>query len=202
MSNMSDIKDAIKKGAKFVVPKIKNAAKFTGKKALQGAKWMAPRAGKVLKGAAKTGGKWTLKGVGKGLEMPIRAATKGSSFVMNRKTTQKILAAGVPLAAGMVIPAAGAGIVGAVGIKYFYDVVIKGEDKNILSEIGELYGMSEKFTNQVASKAISPSLDKVNNKTKEFGKAYQEAVNKWLGKSQNDEKNKNPEDTKEEEDRE
>ena len=66
---------------------------------------MKAKSKKVIKGIAKATGKYTLKGLGKGVELTGRGTIKTvEALVKNPKMQQIVTGAGI-LAAGMAIPA-------------------------------------------------------------------------------------------------
>ena len=76
---------------------------------------------KVVKGIAKTTGKYTLKGLGKGIELTSRGAIKTVNALVKNPQMQKIATGAGLLAASVMIPSVGVGLISTLGLKYMID---------------------------------------------------------------------------------
>lgn len=86
---------------------------------------------KVIKGIAKTTGKYTLKGLGKGIELTGCGAIKTVNALVNNPQIQKLATGAGILAASVMIPTVGVGLISTLGLKYMVDNHYKGSIKNV-----------------------------------------------------------------------
>lgn len=135
---------------------------------------------KTIRGFAKTAGRYTLKGLGKGLELAGRGSIKTVNALVQNRGIQKIATGAGILAASVMIPTIGVGLVSAVGLKYLMDKTVNGKDKAILNEIGDILNAGNKITKSVSDKVLSPVLRTMNDGVKSLGKKYQDKVDDVL----------------------
>ena len=101
---------------------------------------------KVIKGIAKTTGKYTLKGLGKGIELTGRGAVKTVNALVRNPQIQKIATGAGLLAASVMIPTVGVGLISTLGLKYMIDKSLLGKNKGMLDEINDILKMGNVVT--------------------------------------------------------
>lgn len=131
---------------------------------------------KVIKGIAKTTGKYTLKGLGKGIELTGRGAIKTVNALVKNPQMQKIVTGAGLLAASVMIPTVGVGLVSTLGLKYMIDKSLLGEDKGMLDEINDILRMGNVVTRNASNKILSPTLNKMDRGMEKLGKNYQDKI--------------------------
>lgn len=135
------------------------------------------KAKKVIKGIAKNTGKYTLKGLGKGVELAGVGGVRTIHAIARNRGLQKIVAGTGILAAGVMIPTVGIGLISAVGAKYLYDKTIAGKDwKGMLDEINDIVEMGARVTRGVTRSIISPALEGAEVGIKKTGRKFQDYV--------------------------
>ena len=131
---------------------------------------------KVIKGIAKTTGKYTLKGLGKGIELTGRGAIKTVNALVKNPQMQKIITGAGLLAASVMIPTVGVGLISTLGLKYLIDKSLLGKDKGMLDEINDILKMGNVVTKNASNKILSPVLDKMDKGMNKLGKNYQNKI--------------------------
>ena len=131
---------------------------------------------KTIKGIAKTTGKYTLKGIGKGIELTGRGAIKAVNALAKNPQVQKIATGAGLIAASVVVPAVGVSLIGAVGLKYAIDKALLEKDKGILDEINDILRMGNVVTKNASDKILSPTLSKMDKGMENVGKKYQDKI--------------------------
>lgn len=131
---------------------------------------------KVIKKVAKTTGKYTLKGLGKGVELTGRGAIKTVDALVKNPQMQKIATGAGILAASVMIPTVGAGAIGLLGLKYMFDRSILGKNKRILDEINDIIKMGNVVTKTASNKILSPTLNLADRGINKLGKNYQNKI--------------------------
>ena len=131
---------------------------------------------KVIKGIAKTTGKYTLKGLGKGIELTGRGAIKTVNALAKNPQMQKIVTGAGLLATSVIIPTVGVGLISTLGLKYMIDKSLLGKDKGMLDEINDILRMGNVVTRNVCNKILSPTLNKMDRGMNKFGKNYQDKI--------------------------
>lgn len=131
---------------------------------------------KVIKGIAKTTGKYTLKGLGKGMELTGRGAIKTVNALVRNPQIQKIATGAGLLAASVMIPTVGVGLISTLGLKYIIDKSILGKDKGMLDEIKDVLRMGNGVTRSASNKILSPTLKKMDRGMNKLGKNYQDKI--------------------------
>lgn len=131
---------------------------------------------KVIKGIAKTTGKYTLKGLGKGIELTGRGAIKTVNALVKNPQMQKIATGAGLLAASVMIPTVGVELIGTLGLKYMIDKSLLGKDKGMLDEINDILRMGNVVTRNVSNKILSPTLNKMDRGMNKLGKNYQDKI--------------------------
>ena len=134
---------------------------------------------KVIKGVAKTTGKYTLKGLGKGVELAGRGALKTVDALIRSPQIQTLATAAGILAASVMIPSVGVGIVSMIGLKYLVDSSL-GNNKGLLGEIGDILRAGNVVTRNVSNRILSPTLNTMDRGMKTLGKKYQDKVENML----------------------
>ncbi len=134
------------------------------------------KAKKVIKGIAKTTGKYTLKGLGKGIELTGRGAIKTVNALVKNPQIQKIVAGTGILAASVMVPTVGVGVLGTVGLKYAIDRGVLGKHKRILDEMKDILRMGNVVTKNVSNKILSPTLSKMDKGMDKLGEKYQDKI--------------------------
>jgi hypothetical protein len=130
---------------------------------------------KVIKGIAKTTGKYTLKGLGKGVELAGRGAIQTVNALVENPQVQKIATGAGILASSVMIPTVGVGLMSTLGLKYMIDKSLLGNDKGIVDEIDDILNAGAEVTKNVAGK-ISPALQKADKGVQDVGKNYQDKI--------------------------
>lgn len=131
---------------------------------------------KVIKGIAKTTGKYTLKGLGKGIELTGRGAIKTVNALVKNPQMQKIITGAGLLAASVMIPTVGVGLISTLGLKYMIDKSLLGKDKGMLDEINDIVRMGNVVTRNVSNKILSPTLNKMDRGMNKLGRNYQDKI--------------------------
>lgn len=131
---------------------------------------------RIIKGIAKTTGKYTLKTLGKGIELTGRGTVKMVDALVKNPQIQKIVTSTGLLAASVMIPGVGVGILGTLGLKYLIDKSLLGKDKGIISEINDILRMGNGVTKNVSDKVLSPTLNKLDKGIGKVGKKYQSKI--------------------------
>lgn len=135
------------------------------------------KAKKVISGIARTTGKYTLKGIGKGLEIAGTGGVRTIHAIARNRGLQKIVTGAGILAAGVMIPTVGIGLISAVGAKYLYDRTITNKHwKSIMDEINDIVEMGTRVTRGVTRSIISPVLDGAEAGIHKSGKKFQDFV--------------------------
>lgn len=131
---------------------------------------------KVIKGIAKTTGKYTLKGLGKGIELTGRGVIKTVNALVKNPQIQKIVTSAGILATSAMIPTVGVGLISTLGLKYMIDKSLLGKDKGILDEINDILRMGNVVTRNASNKILSPTLNKMDRGMNKLGKNYQDKI--------------------------
>ena len=131
---------------------------------------------KVIKGIAKTTGKYTLKGLGKGIELTSRGAVKTVNALVKNPQIQKIATGAGILAASVMIPTVGVGLISTLGLKYMIDKSLLGKNKGMLNEINDILRMGNIVTRNASNKILSPTLNKMDRGINKLGKNYQDKI--------------------------
>lgn len=137
---------------------------------------MNANAKKVIKGIAKTTGKYTLKGLGKGIELTGRGAIKTVNALVKKPQIQKLFTGAGILAASVMIPTVGIGLISTLGLKYMVDTSLLGKNKGMLDEINAILQMGNVVTRNVSNKILSPTLNKMDRGMNKLGKNYQHKI--------------------------
>ena len=116
---------------------------------------------RVIKGVMKTTGKYTLKGIGKGLELASRGTIKTVNALVKNRSVQKILTSAITV----------------VALKYMLDRGILDNNKSLINEINDVLNVGNKVTNFVGRKVFSPALDTADKGVKKLGNKYQDGIN-------------------------
>ena len=131
---------------------------------------------KVIKGIAKTTGKYSLKALGKGMELVDRGVIKTIDALVKNPQIQKIATGAGLLAAGVMIPTVGVGMIGSIGAKYMIDKTLLSNNKGILEEMNDILLMGNTVTKNVSNKILSPVLNKSDKGMKNLGRNYQNKI--------------------------
>ena len=137
---------------------------------------MNTKAKKVIKGVAKTAGKYTLKGLGKGIELTGRGAIKTVNALVKNPQVQKIATSAGILAASVMIPTVGVGVLSTLGVKYMVDKSFLGKNKGMLNEINDIIRMGNVVTKNASNKILSPTLTKADRTVGKLGRKYQDKI--------------------------
>ena len=125
---------------------------------------------KIIKGIAKTTGKYTLKGLGKGIELTGRGTIKTINALVKNPQMQKIATGAGILAASVMIPTVGAGLISTLGLKYMIDKSLLGNDKGILDEINDILKIGNVVTRNASCKILSPALKNMDKGMKKLSR--------------------------------
>lgn len=131
---------------------------------------------KLIKGIAKTTGKYTLKGLGKGVELTGRGAIKTINALVRNPQIQKIATGAGLLAASVMIPTVGVGLISTLGLKYMVDKSLLGKNKGMLDEINDILQTGNAVTRTASNKILSPTLNKLDRGINKLGKNYQDKI--------------------------
>ena len=131
---------------------------------------------KLIKGIAKTTGKYTLKGLGKGIELTGRGAVKTVNALVRNTQLQKIATGAGLLAASVMIPTVGVGLISTLGLKYMIDKSFLGKNKGMLDEINDILKMGNVVTRNASNKILSPTLNRMDRGMNKLGKNYQDKI--------------------------
>ena len=134
------------------------------------------RAKRVIRGVAKTTGKYTLKGLGKGVELTGRGAIKTVDALVRTQQVQTLATGAGIIAASVMIPSVGAGLVGTIGLKLLWDKAVKGNDKDVLDEMYDILRMGSNVTRDVSRRILSPTLHKMDRGMGDMGKNLQDKI--------------------------
>lgn len=131
---------------------------------------------KVIKGIAKTTGKYTLKGLGKGIELTGRGTVKTVNALVRNPQIQKIATGVGVLAASVMIPTVGVGLISTLGLKYMIDKSLLGKNKGMLNEINDILKIGNVVTRNASNKILSPTLNRMDRDMNKLGKNYQDKI--------------------------
>lgn len=131
---------------------------------------------KVINGIAKTTGKYTLKGLGKGIELTGRGAIKTVNALVKNPQIQKLATGAGILAASVMIPTVGVGLISTLGLKYMVDKSLQGKYKGMLDEINDILRIGNIVTRYASNKILSPTLNKMDRGMNKLGKKYQDKI--------------------------
>lgn len=131
---------------------------------------------KVIKGIAKTTGKYTLKGLGKGIELTGRGAIKTVNALVKNPQIQKLATGAGVLAASVMIPTVGVRLISTLGLKYMIDKSLLGKNKGMLDEINDILRMGNVVTRSASNNILSPTLNKMDRGMNKLGKNYQDKI--------------------------
>ncbi len=137
---------------------------------------MNAKAKRVIKGVAKTTGKYTLKGLGKGLELTGKGAIKTVNALVTSSSIQKIATTAGILAASVMIPTVATGLISILGLKYMIDKSLLGKDRGMLDEINDILKAGNVVTKTASNKILSPTLNKMDRGMGKLGKKYQDKI--------------------------
>ena len=131
---------------------------------------------KVIKGVAKVTGKYTLKGLGKGIELTGRGAIKTVNALVRNPQIQKIATGAGLLAASVMIPTVGVSLISTLGLKYMIDKSLLGKNKGMLDEINDILKIGNVVTRNASNKILSPTLKRMDRGINKLGKNYQDKI--------------------------
>lgn len=127
----------------------------------------------------KNTGKYTLKGLGKGIELTGRGAVKTVNALVKNPQVQKIATGAGLLAASVMIPTVGVSLIGTLGLKYMIDKSLLGKNKGMLDEINDILKMGNAVTRNTSNKILSPTLNMMDRGMNKLGKNYQNKKNNF-----------------------
>lgn len=131
---------------------------------------------RVIKGVAKTTGKYTLKGLGKGVELVGRGGINTVNALVRNPQLQKIATGAGILAASVMVPGVGVGLISTLGLKYMFDNSLLGKNKGILNEVNDILRAGNTVTRNVSNRILSPALYKADIGMYKLGKKYQNKI--------------------------
>ena len=122
-----------------------------------------------IKGFAKTTGKYTLNGIGKGLELIGRGSIKTVNALVKNPKLQKIVTSAGVIAASIAVPAVGVGLLSIMCLD-----AVAGNDP--LKEINKIIRGGNVVTRSVCNKILSPTLRKIDRGMGKIGRKYQDKI--------------------------
>lgn len=131
---------------------------------------------KIIKGVAKTTGKYTLKALGKGIELTGKGTIKTVNTLVKNPGMQKVITGAGILAAGVMIPTVGVGLISALGLKYVIDKSLLRNNKGMIDEISDILKAGNIVTSKVSNKILSPTLNRMDRGVSNLGKKYQNKI--------------------------
>ena len=131
---------------------------------------------KVIKGIAKTTGKYTLKALGKGVELTGRTTIKTLNALVKNPQIQKIATGAGILAASVMIPTVSVGLTSALALKYMVDKSLMEKNKGMIDEINDILRMGNAVTRTASNKILSPALTNIDRSIHKLGKNYQNKI--------------------------
>ena len=131
---------------------------------------------KVIKGIAKTTGKYSLKGLGKGVELVGRGGIQTVNALVRNPQLQKIATGAGIFAASVMVPTIGVGLISTVGLKYMVDNALLGKNKSMLREVNDILRAGNTVTRNVGNRILSPVLNKADIGMYKLGKKYQHKI--------------------------
>ena len=132
---------------------------------------------KVIKGFAKTTGKYTLKGLGKGLELTSRGTIKTLIALVKNPKMQKIATGVGIVGTSVMVPTVGVGVISTLALKYMIDKSLLGKnDKGIVDEINDILKVGNVVTESVSTKILSPTLEKMDRGIDKLSQNYQDKI--------------------------
>ncbi len=131
---------------------------------------------KNIKKFAKITGKYTLKGLGKGVELAGRGSLRIVNTLVKDPQVQKIATGAGILAASIMIPSVGVGIMSILGLKKATDKYLFGKNKGMMDEFVDLVRVGNTLTRNVCNKIVSPAIAKGEQELSTLGKKYQKGV--------------------------
>lgn len=131
----------------------------------------------IIKGVMKTTGKYTLKGIGKGVELASRGTIKTVKALSRNRSVQKIITGAGALAACVSVPTIATSALTVVALKYMVDRGILDNNRSLVNEINDILNVGNKITDFVSRKVFSPALDTADKGVKKLGNKYQDGIN-------------------------
>ena len=131
---------------------------------------------RVIKGVSKTAGKYTLKGLGKGVELAGTGALKAVEALSKNEGFQTIAAGAGIISAGVMMPAVGVGLLGTLGLKYLVDNKFLKKDKGLAEEVMDIIKVGNIVTKNVGEKILSPLSQHMDKGVKSLGSKYQDKI--------------------------
>lgn len=131
---------------------------------------------KIIEGIAKTTGKYTLKGLGKGIEFMGRGTVLTVDALVRNPAIQKIATGAGILAAGVMLPSVGVGLISTLGLKYAIDKTFLGSHKGLLDEFDDILRAGSTITRSVSDKILSPTLHSMDRGMNKLGRNYQDKI--------------------------
>lgn len=131
---------------------------------------------KIIKGIAKVTGKYTLKALGKGVELVGRGTIRTVNVLVRNPGLQKLVTGAGILAAGVMIPSVGVGLISVLGMKYMIDRALLGKNKGMINEINDILRVGNMVTRNVSNRILSPTLRQMDRGVGKIGKKYQDKI--------------------------
>lgn len=132
---------------------------------------------KAIKGIAKTTGKYAFKGIGKGVELAGRGSVRVIDSLVRDRNVQKIATSAGLLAASVMVPGIGVGLISTIGLKYMIDkVILEKSRKGMLDEINDIIEIGNIVTRNISYDILSPALNSMHRNIKRTGRNYQDKV--------------------------
>ena len=125
--------------------------------------------------ATKFTGKIGLKTFAKATELFLRGGIKTINAIAKNREIQKILTGAGIVTAGIMIQPVGVALISTIGIHRMMDAV-SNNGKGLVDDVNDILKVGNSITKEVIDKIISPTLNKLDNKTKQLGKISQEKI--------------------------
>ena len=125
--------------------------------------------------ATKFTGKIGLKTFAKATELSLRGGIKTINAIAKNREIQKILTGAGIVTAGIMIQPVGVALISTIGIHRMMDAV-SNNGKGLVDDVNDILKVGNSITKEVIDKIISPTLNKLDNKTKQLGKISQEKI--------------------------
>lgn len=136
---------------------------------------------RTISGFAKTAGKYTLKGLGKGVALTSRGAVKTVNAIATNPGLRKIATGAGILAASLMIPTVGIGLISTIGMKYAIDKGALGkENKGVLDEINDILRIGNDITRNASHHIISPALRSMDRGIGKIDRKYQDKIDEMF----------------------
>jgi len=116
---------------------------------------------KTITGIAKTTGKYTLKGIGKGVELTARVGLKTVDALIRDPAIQKIATTALMIGACVTCPSIAVLGISGIALKRMINNQLLGRKGSIMDDISSIINTGTKVTSAASRNILSPVLKSV-----------------------------------------